>query len=116
VNAEQASKAVMWKPTRRDIGEGGYCKGRERRVHFAIPPGYWRQHAHKRKIDATREAPLRGQGIDQPAAGAGRAGRDGVAERPVVLRRLGNASGGNRAFSLYQPVVINRPGQIVVLA
>ena len=39
-------------------------------------------------------SPLRGRGIDQPEAGDGQAGRDGVAERPAVLRMLGNASGG----------------------
>jgi len=39
-------------------------------------------------------SPLRGRGMDQPAAGDGQAGRDGVAERSAVLRMLGNASGG----------------------
>ena len=31
---------------------------------------------------------------DQPEAGDGQIGRYGVAERPVVLRKLGNAGGG----------------------
>jgi hypothetical protein len=31
---------------------------------------------------------------DQPEAGDGQAGRDGVAERFVVLTKLGNSSGG----------------------
>jgi hypothetical protein len=31
---------------------------------------------------------------DQPEAGDGQAGRDGVAERLVVLTKLGNSSGG----------------------
>ena len=31
---------------------------------------------------------------DQPAAREGEAGRDGVAERPVLLRKPGNAGGG----------------------
>jgi hypothetical protein len=30
---------------------------------------------------------------DQPEAGAGQTGRHGVAERPVVLRKPGNAGG-----------------------
>ena len=32
---------------------------------------------------------------DQPEAGEGQTGRDRVAERPVLLRRLSNASGGS---------------------
>jgi len=48
----------------------------------------------KRKTDATREAPSRGQAQDQPEAREGQAGRDGVAERPVVPLKSGNADGG----------------------
>ena len=36
---------------------------------------------------------------DQPEAGDGQTGRDRVAERPVLLRRLSNASGGSRLSS-----------------
>jgi retron-type reverse transcriptase len=49
VNAEQASKDAMRKPTRPKIGEGCHRGGRERNVHPAIPPGCWRQHAYKRE-------------------------------------------------------------------
>jgi hypothetical protein len=39
---------------------------------------------------------------DQPEAGDGQIGRYGVAERPVVTGKPGNAGGGNRA-STCQP-------------
>ena len=94
MNAEQASKDATRKPTRPKIGEGCHRGGRERNVHSAIPPGYWRQHAYKRETDATREAPCVVECNDQPEAGDGWSGRTGVAERPVVPRKLGNASGG----------------------
>jgi hypothetical protein len=39
VNAEQASKDAMRKPTRHNFGEGCHCKGSERKTHLAVPPG-----------------------------------------------------------------------------
>ena len=78
VNAEQASKSMMRRPTRRCIGEGSQRPGSERHKHRASPPGYWRWHAWKRKGTATREAlPVactRQTGIPQ---GTGRAGQGG---------------------------------------
>jgi hypothetical protein len=41
-----------------------------------------------------RETPSRGRAQDQPEAREGQAGRDGVAERPVVPGKPGNAGGG----------------------
>ena len=38
--------------------------------------------------------PVRGREHDQPEAREGKAGPTGVTERPVVPRKLGNASGG----------------------
>ncbi len=46
-----------------------------------------------RESDATRETPGRDV-CDQPEAREGRSGRTGVAERPVVLMKPGNAGGG----------------------
>nr|SPS06037.1 protein of unknown function [Candidatus Nitrotoga fabula] len=60
-------------------------------------PGYWRQHVHKESA-ATRETLLRGQALDQPDAREGQAGRDGVAERLVVLTKSGNADGGKEPW------------------
>ena len=93
MNAEQASKDAMRKPTRAKIGKGYHRGERERNVHPTIPPGYWRQHAYKRETDATREAPCVVECNDQPEAGDGLAGRNGVTERPVVLRKSGNVGG-----------------------
>ena len=39
VNAEQASKRVMWEPTRLSNGEGQCCWGSERYKHPVVPPG-----------------------------------------------------------------------------
>jgi len=61
VNVAQASKGPMRKPTCHNNGEGRSQRGRERTEHPVVPPGYWRQHAYKRKTDATREAPWRGR-------------------------------------------------------
>jgi len=42
VNAEQASKGPMRKPTRHNNGAGRSQRGRERIEHPVVPPGYWR--------------------------------------------------------------------------
>ena len=54
VNAEQASKTLMRRPTRLFYGEGCQRPGSERREHRLAPPGYWRRHAGKREASATR--------------------------------------------------------------
>ena len=78
VNAEQASKHVMRKPTRLAIGEGCHRSGSERREHRPVPPGYWRQHAWKRGTDATREAlPVAWHAPTDSSRGSGRAGQGG---------------------------------------
>src|SRR5450755_1703644 len=48
----------------------------------------------QRKTHATREAPRRAGGIEQPEAREGSSGRCGVTERLVVLVKPGNAGGG----------------------
>jgi hypothetical protein len=61
----------------------------------SVLPGWWRQHAHIGKTDATRETPavvLKLQ--DQPATRESQAGPVGVAERSVVPMKPGNAGGG----------------------
>lgn len=94
VNAEQASKSMMRKPTRQQFGEGRCPRAKRATRSPRVPPGYWRRHAGKRKTDATREAPWCGPARGQPAAREGQAGRLGVAERPVVPMSPGNAGGG----------------------
>ena len=93
MNATQASKRVMRKPTRREYGEGCQRTGSERREHRPVPPGYWRWHADRRERVATREAPP----VTWHASTGnprGPAWAVGVAERPVVLEKPGNAGGG----------------------
>src|SRR5881275_1063747 len=67
-----------------------------------LPAGRFAQRGRRRfpaedmytgKAHATREAPMRDQD-DQPDAREGQAGRIGVAERPVVPMKPGNAGGG----------------------
>ena len=83
----------MRKPTRREYGEGCQRTGSERREHRPVPPGYWRWHADRRERVATREAPP----VTWHASTGnprGPAWAVGVAERPVVLEKPGNAGGG----------------------
>jgi hypothetical protein len=54
VNAEQASKRTMHRPTRFPVsGKADTAEILSRMISAAVP-GYWRQHAHK-GIVATRE-------------------------------------------------------------
>ncbi len=47
VNPEQASKVMMWTPTRHSIGEGR-CVTRHKVDALCYgPPGYWEQHDEK---------------------------------------------------------------------
>ena len=94
VNAGQASKPIMRKPTRRSYGEGCQRSGSERRKHRPSPPGYWR-------LSCMEEG--NGRNTGSPAGGVARAnrrpvrarpGRPGWREKLVVPRRPGNAGGG----------------------
>src|SRR4249920_391790 len=97
VNAEQASKRTMRRPTRlpyrgRLIRLGEVSKARR----SAAAPGYWRQHVHKESARNTGSPKARSgqEWQDQPDAREGQAGRSGVAERFVVPRKPGNSGGG----------------------
>ncbi len=95
VNAEQASKRTMRRPTRQPFRGRLIRLGRmSEAVRPAAAAGEWRQHVHKESAYATREALKRGQIDDQPEAREGQAGRPGVAEGFVVPLKLGNAGGG----------------------
>ncbi len=93
VNAEQASKQLMRKPTRLFSGEGRRPVGEMSDSAQGIPPGYWRWHAWIREPTGTREAPAVPERVWQPTAREGQVGSFGVAERPVVVRKPGNAGG-----------------------
>ncbi len=95
VNAEQASKRTMRGPTRpscrgRLIWLGDRAKTtpirRAGAVAAACTQGKRAQHGK----------PLGVAGDGQPDAREGQAGRLGVAERPVIPTKLGNARGGKR--------------------
>ena len=93
MNAEQASKRTMRRPTRRPF-RGRLIRLGE--VSEAVRPAAARgsgDSMYTRKAYATREAPWRGRN-DQPEAREGQAGRLGVAERFVVPLKPGNSGGG----------------------
>jgi hypothetical protein len=92
VNAEQASKRTMCRPTR--LPYRGTAGLEERRRRPDATPGYWRQHVHKESARNTGKP----QGVvkdDQPEAREGQAGRLGVAERFAVPLKPVNAGGGS---------------------
>src|SRR6516164_5981912 len=83
VNAEQASKRTMRRPTRQPFrGRLTRLGVNERRSTQPLRRGSG-DSMYTRKANATREAPWRGQSNDQLEAREGQAGRLGVAERFV---------------------------------
>src|SRR6516225_12437504 len=94
VNAKQASKRSMCRPTRPPY-RGRLLRPGETSEDYAQPLHRGTGGSmHTRKAHATREAPYVIRD-DQPDAREGQAGRMGVAERPVVPLQPGNAGGGN---------------------
>ena len=97
VNAEQASKRTMRGPTRSPNRGRLTCAGGAR-AEAMIPanaPGYVATACTQGK----RTQHGKPQGVlsnEQPIAREGRVGRPGVAERPVVPGKPGNAGGGKR--------------------
>ena len=77
-NAEKASKPAMRESTRLPHGEGCQRPGSERRERRPFPPGYWRRHAWKRGMAATREAlPVAWHAPTDSPRGSGRAAQGG---------------------------------------
>ena len=93
MNAEQASKQVMWELTRLSDGEGRCSVGVSRatephRSHRGIGDGM-----HDKETDRNTGSPC-GEGRDpQPATREGQAGSQRVTDRPVVVTKSGNAGG-----------------------
>src|SRR6516225_9145334 len=105
VNAKQASKRSMCRPTR-PPNRGRLLRSGETSEDYAQPLHRGTGGSmHTRKAHATREAHCVIRD-DQPDARKGQAGRTGVAERPVVPMKPGNAGGGKGLSS--------RPTQDVV--
>jgi len=93
VNAEQASKMSMCRPTRRPF-RGRLTRLGEMSEEYAQPLHRGSGGSmYTRKAHATREAQCVIRD-DQPDAREGQAGRTGVAERSVVPLKPGNAGGG----------------------
>src|SRR5215472_15288174 len=90
VNAEQASKRTMRRPT--------WLPYQGRLTRLGYRANLYAQSLRRGSGDsmytyATREAPWRGQSNDQLEAREGQAGRFGVVERFVVPLKLSNAGG-----------------------
>jgi hypothetical protein len=85
VNAEQASKIIMWEPTLQGEGEGR-CRGvfGERTTRTHDPTGVMATACRHRRATATREIPDGGRRASQPATREGRAGLSGKSDRPIV--------------------------------
>ena len=64
-----------------------------RAIRLRGPAGVVATACHAQEVDATREAPAVAARDRQPDAREGQAGPRGVAERPVVARKPGNAGG-----------------------
>ena len=93
VNAEQASKRTMCRPTRRPFRGRLTRLGEMSEDHARLLHPGSGGSMYTRKAYATREGPRR-VSDDQPDAREGQAGRAGVAERFAVPLKPGNAGGG----------------------
>ena len=94
VNAEQASKSLMRKPTRRCIGEGRRRIGKRatqapNRFRRGIGAG-----THGRGGEQQHGKPCRWRARTKPESRKGQAWPGRVAERSVLPGRPGNAGGG----------------------
>src|SRR5450759_3644985 len=94
VNAEQASKMSMRRPTRKPYRGRLTRLGKRADEAPSRCAGAVAAACTQRKKHATREAPRRAGGIEKPEAREGSSGRCGVTERLVVLVKPGNAGGG----------------------
>jgi hypothetical protein len=93
VNAVQAPKRVMQEPTRRESREGRrrWERTSERAHRSCRGIGDGMQTKGTRRNAGSPSGDRRG---GQPATRESRAGPSGVAERPVLLMKPGNAGGG----------------------
>ena len=95
MNAEQASKNAIRKPTRQKIGEGCQFQGkRAERCTLDFRRGSG-DSMHTRGRSEQHGKPFAwSRRKDQPESGDGQAGRDRVTERLVVPWKPGNSGGG----------------------
>jgi hypothetical protein len=96
VNVEQASKRVMWKPTRLNNGEGRRREEEQGESQSDKPLRFHRGSDDGTRIrnpTQPREAPAAAARDRQPETREGQAGPAGVTERSVVAMKPGNAGG-----------------------
>ena len=84
----------MWKPTRLPFGEGCHPRGKRATRAPAGSTGVVAAARMEEGDGGNTAKPRRWCGTHQPESREGQAGPVGVAERPVVLRKPGNAGGG----------------------
>ncbi len=94
MNVEQASKRVMWKPTRLYIGEGRRCQGRRTTRAPDGTTGVVTTACLYTWLWSNTGSPVGGQREVQPDSREGQAGPVGVAERPVLLKTPSNVGRG----------------------
>ena len=101
MNAEQASKRVMWEPTRLDFGEGRRCWGRRATGAPSSPTGVMAMACMYMGNRRNTGSPIgRLGGVPgELVSREGQAGPDGVADGVVVLLKPGNAGGGKDPWS-----------------
>ena len=98
VNAEQASKRVMRKPTRSRIRGRLPFLGKRAKRAPKDSAGVLARACIQEEDRCNTGSPIVWSGrFDQTDAREGKAVRDGVTERPVVPWKAGNAGGGKGA-------------------
>lgn len=90
---EQASKGKSWTPTRPKNGEGSTIQGSNRQMHLDWSTGVMGT-ARRDRWMRKRGKPVDDEGSGLNGAARFRSAR--VADRVVVLMKLGNAGGGKR--------------------
>jgi hypothetical protein len=93
VNAIEASKLRCGSRPVVNAGKAAVVGESERLTHPAVPPGYRRWHVCTRKSTVTREVPAVAARDRQPGLREEQTGPGGMAERPVVAKKPGNAGG-----------------------
>jgi hypothetical protein len=93
VNVEQASKRAMRKPTRLRFGEGRRLPGQTSDSRLEDSAGVVTSACMEEEVARNTGSPLGGERDRQPEPRERPAGPLRVAERPVVVRKPGNAGG-----------------------
>ena len=93
VNVEQASKRVLWEPTRLRYGEGRRPPGQMSDIRLGDSAGVVTSACMQEEVVWNTGRPRGGGRDPQPGPRERQAGPWRLAERPVVVRKPGNAGG-----------------------